>query len=64
MILSPLVGLHQNVAVLDYTDEYVNIIVNDNISYETVTSTTKHNNRRLGILPKIVKQVFGTARLF
>ncbi len=57
MIFSPITGLHQNVAVLDYTDEYANIIVNDNISYETVTSTTKHNNQRLGILPNIVKTV-------
>ena len=57
MIFSPIVGLHQNVAVLDYTDEYANIIVNDNISYETATNKTKHNNQQLGILPSIVNQV-------
>jgi DNA polymerase elongation subunit (family B) len=41
MIFSPKVGLHGNVAVLDYNDEFANIIVNENISYETV-GETKH----------------------
>ena len=36
MIFSPQIGLHENVAVLDYNDEFANIIVNENISYETV----------------------------
>jgi DNA polymerase elongation subunit (family B) len=34
MIFSPLVGLHQNIAVLDFNDEFSNIIINENISYE------------------------------
>jgi DNA polymerase elongation subunit (family B) len=29
-------GLHENVAVLDYNDEFANIVVNENISYETI----------------------------
>ena len=54
MIFSPLVGLHENVAVLDYNDEFANIIINNNISYETLT---QQNDSSLGILPNIVKQV-------
>ena len=54
MIFSPLVGLHENVAVLDYNDEFANIIINNNISYETLT---QQNESSLGILPNIVKQV-------
>ena len=54
MIFSPLIGLHENVAVLDYNDEFANIIINNNISYETLT---QQNESSLGILPNIVKQV-------
>ena len=54
MIFSPLVGLHENVAVLDYNDEFANIIIDNNISYETLT---QQNESSLGILPNIVKQV-------
>jgi DNA polymerase elongation subunit (family B) len=32
MIISPEVGLHENVAVLDYDNEYANLIINHNIS--------------------------------
>ena len=34
MIISPQIELHENVAVLDYNDEYANIITRHNISYE------------------------------
>ena len=34
MIISPEIGLHENVAVLDFNDEYANIITKNNISYE------------------------------
>ncbi len=37
MIISPQVGLHENVVSLDYDSEYANLIVNHNLSYETVT---------------------------
>ena len=61
MIFSPIVGLHQNVAVLDYTDEYANIIVNDNISYETATKTADKPATRY--ITKYCKPSFGTAYL-
>jgi len=37
MIISPQAGLHENVMALDYDSEYANLIVNHNLSYETVT---------------------------
>ena len=57
MIFSPKVGLHENVAVLDYNDEFANIIVNENISYETIGENKQPDNIPLGILPQIVKQL-------
>ena len=33
MIISPQIGLHENVVVLDYESEYANLIVNHNLSY-------------------------------
>ena len=57
MIFSPKVGLHENVAVLDYNDEFANIIVNENISYETIGGNKQPNSKSLGILPQIVKQL-------
>ena len=59
MIFSPMVGLHENVAVLDYNDEFANIIVNENISYETIGENKQPDSRPLGILPQIVKQLVG-----
>ena len=56
MIFSPKVGLHENVAVLDFNDEFANIIVNNDISYEIENTTTQHRSQ-LGILPKIVKEL-------
>jgi len=38
MIFSPRVGLHENVVVLDYENEYANLIIKHNLSYETGTS--------------------------
>ena len=43
MIFSPKVGLHENVAVLDFNDDFNN-------------ATTQHRSQ-LGILPKIVKEL-------
>ncbi len=57
MIFSPKIGLHENVAVLDYNDEFANIIVNENISYETGKNSPEQNKSQLGILPNIVKQL-------
>jgi len=38
LIFSPVVCLHENVDVLDYDDEYANLILKHNLSYETVVS--------------------------
>jgi DNA polymerase elongation subunit (family B) len=38
MIFSPKIGLHENVVVLDYENEYANLILKNNLSYETITS--------------------------
>src|SRR3989442_3407288 len=38
MIFSPRVGLHENVVVLDYENEYAKLILKNNLSYETVRS--------------------------
>ena len=58
MIISPRTGLHENVMVLDYDNEYANIILNHNISYETTISKdrikTGETNR--GLLPTIVEK--------
>jgi DNA polymerase elongation subunit (family B) len=45
------------VAVLDYNDEFANIIVNENISYETIGKNKQPDTTVLGILPQIVKQL-------
>ena len=37
MIFSPIAGLHENVAALDFESMFPNIIVHRNVSYETVT---------------------------
>ncbi len=42
LIISPEIGLHENVAVLDFNDEYANLILRHNISYETLVD---HSNR-------------------
>jgi DNA polymerase elongation subunit (family B) len=36
MIISPQIGLHEDVLALDYDSEYANLIVNRNLSYETI----------------------------
>jgi DNA polymerase elongation subunit (family B) len=39
MVFSPQVGLHSNIAMLDCDSENPNIIVIDNLRYETVTAS-------------------------
>jgi DNA polymerase elongation subunit (family B) len=46
MIISPQAGLHENVMALDYDSEYANLIVNHNLSYETVTLDERRGERR------------------
>jgi DNA polymerase elongation subunit (family B) len=56
MIISPQIGLHDNVAVLDFNDEYANIITRHNISYES-SSNEFRNDERIAILPSIVEEL-------
>jgi DNA polymerase elongation subunit (family B) len=44
MIISPQIDLHENVAVLDFNDEYANIITGYNISYENLGSDNGKSN--------------------
>jgi len=62
MLQSPLVGLHENVAVLDFESMFPNIIVRYNVSYETV-SLDKVKKKPRGLLVKIVEP-FLKRRLF
>jgi DNA polymerase elongation subunit (family B) len=59
MIISPQTGLHENVVVLDYDNEYANLIVNYNLSYETVLSKVEPGNKsnhKKGLLPTVVEK--------
>jgi DNA polymerase elongation subunit (family B) len=59
MIISPQTGLHENVVVLDYDNEYANLIVSHNLSYETIiqNDNIKAGEKNIGLLPTVVKQV-------
>jgi DNA polymerase elongation subunit (family B) len=54
MIISPQIGLHQDVLALDYDSEYANLIVNHNLSYETVGWKAVHQPK--GLLPTVVER--------
>ncbi len=59
MIISPQTGLHENVLVLDYDNEYANLIVSHNLSYETVISKVEQGNKpnsKKGLLPLVVEK--------
>ena len=56
MIISPQIGLHDNVAVLDFNDEYANIITRYNISYEC-SSNEFRRDESTTILPSIVQEL-------
>jgi DNA polymerase elongation subunit (family B) len=59
MIISPQTGLHENVVVLDYDNQYANLIVNHNLSYETVLSKVEQGNKfnnKKGLLPIAVEK--------
>ena len=53
MILSPKIGLHEDVLALDYDSEYANLIVNHNLSYETVGGGEASKK---GLLPTVVER--------
>ena len=58
MIISPEIGLHENVAVLDFNDEYANIITGHNISYENQSCDYMNSkNKHVALLPSIVKEL-------
>jgi DNA polymerase elongation subunit (family B) len=62
MIFSPKIGLHENVIVLDYENEYANLILKHNLSYETVTSTEDgriigKSKDKPGLLPTVLESV-------
>jgi DNA polymerase family B len=66
MIVSPEIGLHENVAVLDFDNEYANLILRDNISYEILTndhdrvSELRHGSladNQKALLPSIIGEI-------
>ena len=61
MIVSHEVGLHQNVAVLDFNDEYANLVLRHNISYETLTNNhdthRSSTDNQMGLLPEIMNEI-------
>jgi DNA polymerase elongation subunit (family B) len=52
MVISPQIGLHEDVIALDYDNEYANLIVNHNLSYETVG----RGETGKGLLPSVVER--------
>jgi DNA polymerase elongation subunit (family B) len=57
MIFSPRVGLHENVAVLNYENEYANLILKHNLSYERC-------NTSKGLLPTVLESVLKRRIIF
>ena len=58
MIFSPNVGLHENVVVLDYENEYANLIINNNLSPETISASSNHvSSNEKGLLPTVLENV-------
>jgi DNA polymerase elongation subunit (family B) len=57
MIISLQIGLHENVAVLDFNDEYANIIIRHNISYENFSNDSRIDGQCSAILPLMVQEL-------
>ena len=58
LIFSPVVGLHENVVVLDYDSEYANLILMHNLSYETIVYPRRViQSTDKGLLPTVVEKV-------
>ena len=58
IIISPEIGLHENVAVLDFNDEYANIITGHNISYQKQSGAYMNSqNNHVALLPSIVEEL-------
>jgi len=69
MIFSPKIGLHENVAVLDYENEYANLILKHNLSYETVASMEDgriitNRKDKPGLLPTVLENVLKRRIIF
>ena len=58
MIISPRIGLHEDVLALDYDNEYTNLIVNHNLSYETIK--TKDIVQGLGYDLEVLSTTLGS----
>jgi DNA polymerase elongation subunit (family B) len=56
LLFSPVVGLHENVAELDFESMFPNIILHHNVSYETVTPNHVDKTRQ-GFLGEVVRTV-------
>ena len=57
MIISPEIGLHENVTVLDFNDEYANMITGNNISYENLSGDSCIVDKQTSLLPSIVQEL-------
>jgi DNA polymerase elongation subunit (family B) len=64
MIFSPQIGLHKNVVVLDYENEYANLILSHNLSYETETHQKPIVQNEKSLLPTIIEKVLDRRMLF
>jgi DNA polymerase elongation subunit (family B) len=72
MIISPQIGLHENVVSLDYDSEYANLIVNHNLSYETinlkqekgVVVTQQSNDNKKGFIANSSREISQKTALF
>ncbi|MEM2849213.1 MAG: DNA polymerase domain-containing protein, partial [Candidatus Bathyarchaeia archaeon] len=54
--MSPVLGLHENVAELDFESMYPSLIVRYNISYENTGPDGVKNGSRLGFLPELTRE--------
>jgi DNA polymerase elongation subunit (family B) len=61
IIFSPRVGLHENVVVLDYENEYANLIVRKNLGYET---SNDQGRKEHGLLPTVLESVLNRRIFF
>jgi DNA polymerase elongation subunit (family B) len=69
MIFSPQIGLHENVVVLDYENEYPNLIMKHNLSYETVNlskegKVVQDPSKESALLPTIIESVLKKRNFF
>jgi len=56
LVMSPVLGLHENVAELDFESMYPNLIVRYNISYENTGPKGVKEGSRPGFLPELTRR--------